>query len=118
MKDSKKTLSCWLKFSFFFWLLLFCSILSSCAFSSPTITAPVFESIPIGASISEVKTQIGKPYRITTGPNGVEYYQYIERLETGPGIITQNTYLFTVMNGQITDKQSANSARSLNLQIR
>lgn len=99
------------------WLLLSLLSLSACALCCPTVTAPAFERIPIGASITEVETQIGPPYKVTTPQPGTQIYHYIERIETGPGVISQNTYLLTVIKGQIVDKQCASDSQALRLQM-
>lgn len=95
-----------------------CLFLSSCAFSSSTMTAPAYENISIGASIKEVKTQVGEPYRMTADQSGVQQYHYIERIETGPGVISQNTYVLTVVDGEVVNKQVSHDAQSLRVQVR
>ncbi len=92
--------------------------LTSCRLCSPTMTAPAFEQIPIGSSILEVEAQVGSPYRVTTPKAGVQHYYYIERIQTTPNSISQNTYVLTVVDGQVVDKQSLNESSPFNFQIR
>ncbi len=98
-------------------ILLLSLSLAACSLSSSTMTAPAFERIPIGASITEVETQVGAPYSVSS-QSGMQHYRYIERIQTGPGIISQNTYILTVREGEVIDKQCSNESQSFNLQIR
>jgi hypothetical protein len=82
------------------------------------MTASAFERIPIGAPITEVETQVGTPYSTTSLQKGMQQYRYIERIETGPAIISQNTYILIVKEGRVIDKRRANESQTLNLQIR
>jgi hypothetical protein len=80
------------------------------------MTASTFECIPIGAPITEIEAQVGTPYS-TTSQKGIEQYRYIERIETGPGVVSQNTYVLIVKEGRVIDKRRANESQMLNVQI-
>lgn len=99
--------------------LLFCCLaLNSCHLSSPMMTASAFEQIPIGASVSEIEVQVGEPYSIQLNQKGMQQYCYIERIETGPGGRTsQNTYILTIKDGIVIDKQRLNESKSFNFQF-
>lgn len=91
--------------------------LSSCSLFSPNMTAKAYERIPIGSSVAEVEAQVGLPYRMTSPQAGVQQYYYLERIETGPGSLSQNTYVLTIVDGEVVNKQRLNEFNSLNLQI-
>ena len=100
-------------------LLVSCLLaLPSCSLTNRSMTAPDFDRISIGASISEVVDEAGEPFNITSLQNGAQQYRYVERIETGPGLISQNTYVLTVVNGQVVDKQRLDESQSLNIQYR
>lgn len=82
------------------------------------MTAPDFDRIQKGAPISEVIAEAGEPFNISSPQEGMQQYRYIERIETGPGTISQNTYILTVVNGRVVDKQRTTDARPLDLQYR
>ena len=101
-------------------LLALCTLLAlaSCSLSGRAMTAPDFDRIQKGAPISEVIAEAGEPFNISSPQEGMQQYRYIERIETGPGTISQNTYILTVVNGRVVDKQRTTDARPLNLQYR
>lgn len=92
--------------------------LSSCGFSSRAMTGPDFDQIQRGAPIAAVLEEMGEPYNISSTAPGVLQYRYIERIETGPGLTSQNTYDLIVVDGQVVDKQRSNESRPINLQYR
>ena len=67
--------------------------------------------------MTEIEKQVGKPYRITS-QQGTEHYYYLERIQIGPNLNAQNTYVLTVKDGTIIDKQCYNEAQSFQFQIR
>jgi hypothetical protein len=81
------------------------------------MTASAFEQIPIGMSTTELDGQVGAPYRIASKEGWQQYY-YLERIQTGPSSHAQNTYILTIKDGEIVDKQCLNESQSLNFQIR
>ena len=101
-----------------FLLLPYLLALSSCGFSSSAMTGPDFDRIPRGASIATVVEEMGEPYNISSTAPGVLQHRYIERIETGPGQTSQNTYDLIVVDGQVIDKQRSNESKPINLQYR
>lgn len=91
-----------LKIHFLFFFFSF--YLSSCNLASPVMTGQTYDSISIGTPVQVVEKQAGKPYRITDKKEMKQYY-YIERIQTSPSGNAQNTYILTVKEGIIVDKQ-------------
>lgn len=77
-------------------------LLSACTYQ--LMNRPIYENIQIGMPVIEVEKIAGSPYEIKNTEQGVQYYHYIERIEIGPGTITQNNYILTISNGQVVDK--------------
>lgn len=90
---------------------------TSCQLSCATMTAPTFERIPIGAPVANLEEEAGPPFRVTTDASGNQYYRYLERIQIGPSTTCQNTYIITVKNGQVVDKQQLQDSKSFNVQI-
>lgn len=105
------------KFLRTFSFLLLCA-LSSCSLSGKAMTQPDFEQIQRGMTIEQVIAESGEPYTVTSSQDGKQRYTYIERIDTGPGRVSQNTYTLIVVNGQVVDKCSSNDASVLNFQYR
>lgn len=80
-------------------------ILPACNLSSARMTAPVFDTIAIGSSIDAVEEQAGPPYSVKEEKGGIQVYQYVERIQIGPAVNAQNTYLLTVVNGVVVGKK-------------
>lgn len=81
------------------------------------MTAQTYNCIAVGTPIEEVEKQAGKPYRISS-QKGTEQYCYIERIQTGPSGNAQNTYVLTVKEGVVIDKQCTHASQSLNVEVR
>ena len=81
------------------------------------MTGQAFEKITIGAPVSDLENQVGAPYRILSKGDG-EQYIYLERIQTGPSGYAQNTYILTVKNGVVINKESKEESSSLNIQVR
>lgn len=80
-------------------------LLLVCACNSPMMNQPAFDKIYVGMPVEDVQKIAGEPYEIRSGRDSVEYYQYIERFEVGPGAVNQNIYILGIVNGQVVDKQ-------------
>lgn len=90
--------------------------LLSCHLSTAMMTRRTFEQISIGTPVDTVEELAGSPYDIATGENGVSYYRYLERIQTGPNQICQETYLLTVVNGRVVAKEQKRGGKLLTLQ--
>lgn len=95
-------------------LLTTCFFYQSCT-AAATISQREFEQIQVGQPINEMQEFIGSPYDVKKEKDGSMTYRYIERIEVGPGIIQQNTYLFKVINGKVVDKQCIDNSSRINI---
>lgn len=93
-------------------------VFSSCCLSCATMTAPTFERIQIGAPVAALEAEAGPPFRMTTDKSGNHYYHYLERIQIGPETTCQNTYIITIKEGQVVDKQQLQDSSSFNVQVR
>lgn len=82
------------------WILF----LFSCSAGTKAITMEEFYSVPIGASVEEVRNVVGSPYRIDK-KNGEREYIYIERYDVGGRVQNERTYIFVVKNGKVIGKR-------------
>jgi hypothetical protein len=84
-------------------LLLALLFLAAC-FSRPALmTYNDYDNIQLGTPIAQVQQEIGKPYAIHH-KDGVDEYEYIERIDTGNNIIAENHYFLIVEDGRVTGK--------------
>ena len=67
------------------------------------MTQESFDDIPIGMSTSEVTAKVGEPYYIRSKGEGVEEYEYIERIEMRD-LVQENHYFLIISNGQVVGK--------------
>ena len=91
-----------LRILFLFLIALF--PLASC-FSRPTVmTSGEYDKIQMGTSVSELRSEVGKPYAIHKKDHGVEEYEYIERIDTGNNLVAENHYFLVIKDGKVVGK--------------
>lgn len=93
------------------WLLIILiatsmGILSSC--TGPLMNQQNYNQIQVGMAIEEVQSIAGQPYRVNHPNPSTQTYEYIERFDVGAGKTHQNTYVLTIQNGKVIDKQITN----------
>ncbi|MBS0607172.1 MAG: hypothetical protein KF898_10835 [Parachlamydiales bacterium] len=79
-------------------------LLTACFSRSAAMTGENFDNIQIGTSIASVQSQVGKPYKIHSKGGNKEEYEYIERIDMGQCLVSENHYFLIVVNGQVTGK--------------
>lgn len=82
-------------------LLLF---LSACITRSSIMTMPTYQSISVGEPLTEIKAKAGIPYAVQSKGNGVEEYEYIERIPLGTEVVEEHHYYLLIKNGVIIGK--------------
>ncbi len=96
-------------------LILLC-FLSSCFSRTSAITSDTYSSIQLGTPIDSVYQEIGRPYAIHDKPNGVQEYEYIERIRNGRSLVSENHYFLIVENGKVVGKRmTEEKQRAFNL---
>lgn len=83
-----------------FSLLLLCA----CFSRSAVMTADSFDTIQMGTSIAVVESQMGRPYKIHSKGGNREEYEYIERIDMGQCLVSENHYFLIVVNGEVVGK--------------
>ena len=87
-----------------FLLLLALFPMTSC-FSRPALmTHSDFDNMQMGTTVSEFKSEVGSPYAIHKKKDGIEEYEYIERIDTGNNIVAENHYFLLVKDGKVVGK--------------
>ena len=82
-------------------LLLCCTA----CFSRPALmTYCDYNNVQVGTSIAKVETEVGKPYAIHKKKDGIQEYEYIERIDAGINIVAENHYFIIVQDGKIIGK--------------
>ena len=61
--------------------------------------------IQLGTPVTELPADIGSPYAIHDKPNGVQEYEYIERIRNDRALFSENHYLLTVQDGRVISKR-------------
>lgn len=82
--------------------------------SGAILTSQSFDAIIVGSEISQIQSQYGTPYQITTNTQGFQEYLYIERVDISHNVSDQIHYVLVVLNGKIIDKRAKTSVKSLN----
>jgi hypothetical protein len=85
-------------------LLALC-LLSACFSRTSMMTNNEFADITLGTPIEEVTKKVGQPYAIYSLGNGVEEYEYIERISIEGNLLLDYHYYLTVQNHQVTGKR-------------
>ncbi len=86
----------------------FCVLLALCAscFTRPALmTKEEYDSISVGTSIATVRAEAGEPYAVRILGEGVEEYEYVERISLGARDIAENHYFLTISNGRVIGKR-------------
>ncbi len=78
--------------------------LAACFSRSSAMTGDNFDNIQIGTPIATVENQVGKPYKIHSKGGNKEEYEYIERIDMGQCLVSENHYFLIVVNGQVIGK--------------
>jgi len=86
---------------------LFSLILLACACNSysSAMSRQQYDDVLLGASISDLMCLLGEPYSVRCLCDGVEEYQYIERVSQNDELAYENHYFIKVVNGQVVSKR-------------
>lgn len=84
----------------FFSLLL----LTACFSRSSVMTGDNFDNIHIGTPIASVEKEVGRPYKIHSKGGNREEYEYIERINMGQCLVSENHYFLIVVDGEVVGK--------------
>jgi hypothetical protein len=79
--------------------LLFCG----CFARHSMMTRDSYDEVQVGTPISEVVKKSGEPYAVHH-KNGMDEYEYIERVTTGNQLIYENHYTLYVKDGSVVGK--------------
>jgi hypothetical protein len=85
------------------YLILGLICLCSCFSSGPRLTSSTYDSIQLGTPIVSVEQEYGKPYAVHS-KGGVKEYEYIERIDLGYNVVTENHYFIVVTDGKVVGK--------------
>lgn len=80
-------------------------IFAGCISGHRVMTMSEFHEIPVGTTAVQLKLIAGKPYMISRHDEGIEEYEYIERLTIGSRIATERHYYFILKDGKVTSKR-------------
>jgi hypothetical protein len=92
----------------FVWISLF--FLAACASGPRMLTMDSFYDIPVGATKDEVIAKAGDPMVITKKDDGVEEYEYIERMKLGARTLQERHYILILKEGKVVNKRVEQSS--------
>jgi hypothetical protein len=81
-------------------------LLTACFSRASLMTRESFDSIDLGTSVTQLRTEAGEPYAIYSLAGDKEEYEYIERINMGNRLVSENHYFLTISNGQVVSKRS------------
>jgi hypothetical protein len=97
------------------WIVLLC-FFSGCFSRSSAMTGETYSTIQLGTPIESLYPEIGHPYAVHDKPNGVQEYEYIERIRNDRSLVSENHYFLTIENGRVTGKRmTVEKQRAFNL---
>lgn len=92
-------------------LYLLVLVLFGCSTHSSAMTQPQYDSVVLGTPVSELTDRLGQPYAVHDRGNGIQEYEYIERISMNNELVYENHYFLTVVNGQIVNKNTRQENR-------
>lgn len=84
-------------------VLLFC-LCAACSSKSSMMTYSEYSSLETGMTVDQMEEKLGKPYAIHERKDGTQEYEYIERIDGGAGITSENHYFLIVKKGNVIGK--------------
>jgi hypothetical protein len=69
------------------------------------MTRDTYDDIAIGTPASEVRAQVGAPYAIHSAGGAAEEYEYIERIDLGTEVVSENHYFLIISGGHVIGKR-------------
>ena len=84
--------------------LFSCCVLMGCFSRSSAMTGDAFNDIQMGTSVAALEAKVGKPYKIHDKEGGKREYEYVERINMGQCLVSENHYFLVVVNGEVVGK--------------
>lgn len=84
--------------------ILSLAFLCACYQNRALMTSDEFAAIPLGATAKEVEAEHGSPYKIYSRGGNTDEWEYIERIDVGSRIVSQNHYFLIMTNGKVVGK--------------
>lgn len=78
--------------------------LASCFTSGPRMTSGTYDTIQMGTPIVSIEKQYGQPYAVHSRGPSTQEYEYIERIDMGYNVVSENHYFLVVTDGQVVGK--------------
>ena len=85
-------------------MILSLCLLTACFSSGPRMTSDTYDGIQMGTAIVEVEKEYGKPYAVHSKRAGLKEYEYIERIDLGYNMVSENHYFILVADGKVVGK--------------
>jgi len=79
-------------------------LLTACFSRYSAMTGNRFDDLQIGTPVATVESQFGKPYKVHSKSGNREEYEYIERINLGQCLMSENHYFLIIVNGQVVGK--------------
>src|SRR5262245_8188888 len=80
-------------------------LLTSCFSRNAMMTYSQYDGIQSGMTVSDLKSEVGEPYAIRNTGDGIQEYEYIERIDTGNNIAAENHYFIVIKDGKVIGKR-------------
>lgn len=83
--------------------ILFLIFLAACT-SHRIVTYSDYAQVKTDEPIASIEEKWGPPYAVRDRKDGSQEYEYIERIEVGNGIVSDNHYILVVRDGKVIGK--------------
>ncbi len=77
---------------------------AGCFSRSTVMTRETFGDLLMGTPVATLEAEAGSPYSILNKGNGVQEYEYIERIDLGNALVAENHYYIVVKEGKVVGK--------------
>jgi hypothetical protein len=85
--------------------ILFLFLLSSCSLTGRNVTMQEFYEIDISTTTAQVISTLGEPYAVHKKADGIEEYEYIERITIGARYAEERHYFIVIKDGKVVAKR-------------
>lgn len=94
------------------WICAALLLTASCASGGSVATQTAYYDIDIGTSVAELEAALGAPYAKHKTKEGLDEYEYIERIKEGNRNLEVRHYFFVIKDDRVVSKHTRTSTAS------
>lgn len=94
------------------WIYATLFLTASCASGGAVATQTAYYEVSIGSTEEELEAALGAPYAKHKTKEGLDEYEYIERIKEGNRNLEVRHYFFVIKDGKVVSKHTRTSTAS------